>query len=140
MARVGKQQMRLTRFVLAMGALLMTTPVLPASPPLTGTWGGDRTMLTLEATAGRIEYDCGAGTIEAPLVLDAKGAFSTTGRHEDYTPGPTAADKATAFRVASYRGTVVGDHMTLRVQVAGEKAPRVLNLVRGQRVKLVRCL
>ena len=132
--------MHVSRTALALAGAMTMSCGSSAAPPLTGQWGGDRAQLTLELSGGRIEYDCGAGTIEAPLVLDAKGNFSVPGKHEDYQPGPTAADAVLALRAALYRGSVAGDRMSLTVQVTGDKRPRTITLVRGQRVKLVRCL
>ncbi len=128
------------RLMAGVSALMAMAGLSSAAAPLTGQWGGDRALLTLEATGGRIEYDCGSGTLDAALRPDAKGRFSVSGKHEVHTPGPTLADAAPAFLAASYRGTVQGDRMSLVVQVAGEKSPRTLGLVRGQGVKLVRCL
>ena len=128
------------RLALVLGAALAMTDVMSASAPLIGQWGGDRARLTLEATGGRIEYDCGSGTLDAALLPDAKGHFAVDGKHEVHTPGPTLADVAPAFSRASYRGTVDGDRMVLMVQVAGEKTARRLQLVRNHNVKLVRCL
>lgn len=128
------------QLALLLGAVMATADVMSASAPLVGQWGGDRARLTLEAAGGRIEYDCGSGTLAAAVVPDAKGHFAVDGKHEVHAPGPTPADAAPAFSRASYRGTVDGDRMLLVVQVAGEKTARRLQLVRNQSVKLVRCL
>lgn len=132
--------MFLLRSVFAISAMAMMSCAGSASAPLTGQWGGDHVRLMLDAAGGRIEQDCGAGTIDAPLVLDAKGGFNVVGKFEAFSSGPTDADAAPAIRPADYRGTVSGDRMSLTLRVSGDKALRTFTLVRGQPVKLVRCL
>ena len=124
----------------AMLALCAMTLSGAAQPPLTGEWAGDRARLTLLATGGTIDYDCGSGTIKGPLRLDSRNRFSAKGSFEAYNPGPTRADTAPSSRPTVYRGAVNGDALTLVVQIAGESGSRTLNLVRGKRIKLIRCL
>lgn len=107
---------------------------------LTGEWGGDRARLMLTATGGRIDYDCGSGTIKGPLRLDAKNRFRASGDHEEYAPGLAYGDAKPKLRASVYRGSLDGDKLTLVVQVSGEPKSRTLNLVRGKRIKLIRCL
>jgi hypothetical protein len=111
-----------------------------AQPPLTGEWAGDRARLTLSATGGKIDYDCGSGTIRGPLRLDARNRFKAGGLFEEYAPGPASADAPPHMRPTVYRGTLDGDTLTLVVQIAGSPSPRTLHLVRGKRIKLIRCL
>lgn len=132
--------MLLLRVAFAFGTVTMLSASGAAPVPVTGQWGGDGVRLTLDAQGGRIEYECGAGTLDGPLVADAKGNFQLAGKHEERTPGPQAADVAPPFRAAQYRGSVEGDRMLLTVQLAGEAAPRRYQLVRGRNVKLIRCL
>ena len=47
----------------------------------TGVWGGQHARLEVAAGGATIEYDCGRGTIDEPLVLDAQGRFAARGRH-----------------------------------------------------------
>ena len=124
---------------LVLALLTMTSTALLAAAPLSGEWGGDQVRLTLDATGGRIEYSCGAGTIDVPLQTDAQGHFSARGMHEARTPGPTRADSAPASQAATYRGRVDGDRMTLTVEVSGGGTPLQYNLIRGRSVKLIRC-
>jgi len=110
-----------------------------SKPPLTGEWAGDRARLTLSTMGGRIEYDCGSGTISGPLWLDAKSQFKAGGMFEEYTPGPAPADGRHQALPTVYRGTVDGETLTLDVRTAGSPAPRVFHLVRGKQIKLIRC-
>ncbi len=120
-------------------ALCAMTLIAATPPPLTGEWGGDRARLMLTADGGRIDYDCGSGTIKGALRLDAKGRFKANGNHEEYSPGPVSGDAIPKLRSTIYRGSLRGDTLTLVVQVSGQPKPRTLTLVRGKRVKLIRC-
>ena len=120
-------------------ALCAMTSIAASQPPLTGEWGGDRARLTLTAAGGRIDYDCGSGTIKGPLRLDAKSRFKANGDHEEYSPGPVSGDAAPKMRSTVYKGSLHGDTLTLVVQISGQPKPRTLNLVRGKRIKLIRC-
>ncbi len=71
--------------------------------------------------------------------VDAKGRFKANGNHEDYSSGPVSGDKVPDLRSTIYRGSLRGDTLTLVVQVSGQPKPRTLTLVRGKRVKLIRC-
>lgn len=88
---------------------------------LTGTWGGLHVLLTLSANGGRIEYDCGQGTLDEPVRPDAQGAFHVRGQHNQSHGGPArVADEPPAPQQATYDGTVSGDRMQLRVSSNGE--------------------
>ena len=119
--------------------LCAMTLIAAAQPPLTGEWGGDRARLMLTAEGGRIDYDCGSGAINGPLRLDVNGRFKANGNHEEYTSGPAAGDAPPKLRSTVYRGSLHGETLTLVVQVAGQPKPRTLTLVRGKRVKIIRC-
>lgn len=121
-------------------ALVAMTLSGAAHPPLTGEWGGDRARLTLTATGGTIDRDCGSGTIKGPLRLDARHRFKASGTFEAYDPGPTPADVPPKLRPTLYRGTVNGDAMTLIIKVQGTPEPTTLHLVRGKRIKVIRCM
>ena len=121
-------------------ALCAMTATGAATPPLTGEWGGDRARLTLTAAGGRIDYDCGSGTINGPLRLDAKNRFKASGRHEEFSSGPTPADVAPKAHATFYSGSLMGDTLALVVQITGEPKPRTLTLVRDKRIKLIRCM
>ena len=134
--------MRIVQSLFSAGIALTVacTAATPTPSPLTGQWGGRQVLLTLDTFGGRIEYDCGAGTIDKPLLLDSAGQFKGSGTHEDYVSGPTNPDAAPKIVGASYSGKVTGDQMTLAVTLAGDRTPRTFNLERGKNVKLIRCL
>jgi len=112
----------------------------PSGDALTGTWGGLHVLLTLSANGGRIEYDCGQGTLDEPVRPDAQGAFHVRGQHNQNHGGPArVADEPPAPQQATYDGTVSGDHMQLRVSSNGE-AIGSYALRRGADPQMAYCL
>lgn len=125
------------RFILVLAAMTLSGAT---QPPLTGEWGGDRARLTLSPTGGTIEQDCGSGTIKGPLRLDARQRFKASGTFEAFAPGMALADVPASQKQAHYQGTVKGDAMTLSIQIKGAAEPTTIHLVRGKRIKIIRCL
>jgi hypothetical protein len=119
---------------------LAMSMLVNANAPLTGEWGGDRANLTIDAKGARIEMDCARGTITAPLKLDKAGRFTAKGIFARDHPGPEHMNAPDPRRAATYAGAVSGAALTLTIRVAGETAPQKLRLVKGARVKLLRCL
>ena len=126
---------RLTAAVLIGIAMTGTSE---AKGPLTGGWGGDRTRLTLTAQGGKIEQDCGYGTISGPVKPDRSGRFVAKGSFDagHAGSGPQDADKRPA--PATFTGHLVGD--TLHLTIKGAGAPQTLALKSGQGAKLIRCM
>ena len=138
--------MQLFKWVLPLSVVMVMSCANAGPPQAIGQWGGDHVRLTLDAAGGRIEYECGAGSIDAALQLDAENRFNAKGKHEDFSSGkvtgsgPTDADAVPAVRGANYSGKIDGDQMSLTVRIDGDKVPRSFKLVRGKSVKLIRCL
>ncbi|MDQ4087109.1 MAG: hypothetical protein M3177_03710 [Pseudomonadota bacterium] len=112
-----------------------------AQTVVTGSWGGPRVGLVLDASGGRLEYDCATGGIEQPLRLDGQGRFSATGHHIAGAGGPERVGYVPPRSPASYSGRVEGDTMTLLVRIPSlgvEIGP--LALRRNAQPMLVRCL
>lgn len=110
-------------------------------PPATldGQWGGRGVGLVIEHGAGRLDYDCASGTIEA-IVVTAGGRFTATGRHVPGQGGPErVGDVRPSFR-AAYSGTVRGARMTLGATVENGSRLGPFELARGAQPMLLRCL
>jgi hypothetical protein len=106
---------------------------------LSGDWGGQHIALSLSASGGQIEYDCGQGSLDGPLVPDAAGAFRVVGRHVPGHGGPVRSDEpAPASQPALYQGTVSSDRMQLRVTCGGMEIG-AYSLRRGASARLLRC-
>jgi hypothetical protein len=107
---------------------------------LTGDWGGLHVLLSLSPDGGRIEYDCGQGTLDGPIRPDASGAFRVAGHHMQGHGGPVRAEEEPPPpQPATYEGTVSGDVMQLRVTSNGE-ALGSYTLRRGADPQMVHCL
>lgn len=128
---------------LALGGMLVAACQTVAAPaaPLTGSWGGRHVGLTLTAEGGRLDYDCAAGTIDAPPSLDRDGRFRARGTHTVGQGGPDRIGYEPPRLPATYEGWVRGDRMTLQVRVpstGAELGPFTLR--RDAEPILLRCL
>ena len=108
--------------------------------PVVGVWGGDRVNVTLSLEGGQIDYDCGSGSIDAPVRLDSRGRFTAHGSHEPHRPGPDIADRTPTKRAATYEGHMNGTMLELRVRIDGEATGHSYRLEKNRKVKLIRCL
>ena len=107
---------------------------------LTGEWGGERAALTLTPSGGRIEYDCGQGTLDAPIVPDAHGAFRVSGQHMQGRGGPAPKEgEEPSTQPVQYHGSVSGDRMQLEVSSSNGSIGSYV-LQRGASAQLHHCL
>lgn len=113
--------------------------VPPAGIPVTGQWGGPHIGLTLDASGGRIEYDCAAGTI-GPIVPGAGGRFAAAGTHTPGWGGPEIEGQVRPTYATQFSGTVRGDRMTLAGWVENGVALGPFALSRGAEPGIFRCL
>lgn len=116
----------------------VTTATAPAA--LTGTYGGDRVNATFTANGARLDFDCAVAEIDGAVLPDGEGRFVARGRYLADHAGPIAGDAARHAVATVFEGRIAGDTLRLELKVSGETNPRLLTLVRGQPVKLVRCL
>lgn len=125
--------------VLAALSLASCASVPPAGVPVTGQWGGQHIGLTLDASGGRIEYDCATGTI-GPVIPAAGGAFVADGTHTPEHGGPVREGEVLPSYTARFTGSVAGDRMTLsgRIETGVELGPFTLR--RGAEPGIFRCL
>jgi hypothetical protein len=119
---------------------LAMSMLVNAAAPLTGQWGGDHSMLTLDAKGGRIETDCGDGWITGPVTANTKGAFVARGVFVANAGGPERLDGSDRRKAAIFKGKLSARAMTLTIEAPGLSPPRILNLVKDKQVKLFRCL
>jgi hypothetical protein len=105
-----------------------------------GVWGGEHLRLEVSAKGAALEYDCAHGTIERPLVLDARGRFLARGTHAPERGGPTSLNGRPVATPVRYAGIVKGDTMTLTVRLERQKQPLgVFTLIRGTEPLLMKC-
>lgn len=120
-----------------MMAMIAVTPA--TAKPLEGVWAGDRMILTATATGARIDGDCATGNISAPLKPDVHGHFQVMGAFQRYRPGAQAEDTADVAHLTRFVGELRGKLLLLTVTGPGEK-PEAFRLVKGNSIKLIRCL
>ena len=120
--------------------LLSACAALPASTgPVIGEWGGPHVGLVLDASGGRLEYDCAAGTI-GPIAPNADGSFSVPGTHTPAAGGPEIEGQVRPTYSSQFTGTLRGDRMTLQGQVENGVELGPFQLRRGAEPGIFRCL
>jgi len=127
-----------------------SSPTVPTSSPastsnkvLTGTWGGDHLQLEATAAGASLSYDCGHGTIDEPLSVDANGNLDVHGKHFQEHGGPIRLGEETPSSPAHYTGNLKGDVLTITVQItrpAGIENIGTFVLKEGGSGRLFRCL
>jgi hypothetical protein len=120
-----------------MGAAEGTDRLVPA-----GKWGGRGARLELTAKGGTIELDCANGTFDAPLVLDAAGAFDVKGTLVRERPGPIFEGVSPKGEAVRYKGRLEGDTLSLKIVTDDEKARELgsVKATRGGQARLTKCL
>jgi hypothetical protein len=140
----GRWRARTQVRALLLAAALATQPVkaTPAAEPLSGPYGGDRVNATFTDRGARLEFDCAAAEIDGVIRPVPDGSFRASGRYLADHPGPIEGDAATRAKPAQFSGRLEGDKLRLDIAIEGRPAGQTLTftLVRGKRVKLVRCL
>jgi hypothetical protein len=121
---------------LIMAALTASAAASPL-PPAT-IWAGDRMILTVTADGARLQGDCSSGTITGALKPNNHGVFVAHGNFSKEAGGPQQAD-ADASVTATFTGHLDGDVLRLVISVSGQPGEQRFALVKGARIKLVRC-
>lgn len=82
----------------------------------TGTWGGEQIGMDVTAEGASLTFGCGSGSIEQPLLTDAKGQFSVPGT---FTQGmgvmPADPELWPKPQPVTYSGQVHGNTMDLQI-------------------------
>lgn len=104
----------------------------------TGEWGGPHVRLSVNDQGAAIEFDCGHGTLDAPLDLDQQGRFDVPGRFAR-EGGPVREGAAEAGQPVRYSGKTDGHELTLEIVFEkGDRAgPYALGL--GRSTRLFKC-
>ncbi len=103
-----------------------------------GEWGGAHVRLSVADSGARVEFDCGHGSLEGPLTLDAGGRFDVKGSLVA-EGGPVMKDEAANARPVRYRGHTDGKSMRLEVTLDSGESAGTFSLARNARAKLVKC-
>ena len=106
-----------------------------------GVWGGEHMGLWVEQGGARVEYDCGRGTIDQPLVLGRRGRFNVKGTHYKEHGGPVRIDEQKAGQPARYTGALVAQTLTITVTLTDtQKTIGTFRLTHNQEPRIVKCL
>ena len=132
--------MRARPTLLALAAALSACASVPtARGPVTGDWGGTHVGLKLGPAGGVLDYDCAAGTIDGPVVLQSGGSFHAIGMHTPAAGGPERLGEVRPSYRTRYSGAVRGDRMTLQARVENGMLLGPFTLVRGAEPVIMRC-
>ena len=105
-----------------------------------GVWGGRHIRFEVTEGGARIEYDCAPGTIEGPVVVDARGRFNVYGTHHEERGGPVHSDDSGAGYRVRLSGRVGGSLLKLTVTRPDTKEViGTFDLARDREPELVKC-
>ena len=95
--------------------------------------------MVVSDVGARLEYDCASGTVDQPMILDARGGFDVKGSYTLDRGGPRRQEQVPVGR-ARYAGRVDGDMMRLTVTLeTGKKPVGMFTLTRDQDTLLTKC-
>ena len=128
-------------WIVAAGALLVAGCESYQKPPnLTGLWGGPHAGIVLRGGLGDTQFDCAAGTIDAPVIPAADGAFSVPGTYRAGSNGPVRVGQFFRSQKATYSGQVVDKVMTLNVALEDDQSTLgPFTLTEGVPPEVTRC-
>jgi hypothetical protein len=111
-----------------------------APGPLAGQWGGPHAGLVISDDSVHVEFDCAAGSIAGPVLLDMSGRFSENGAYIR-GGGPLPVNDSTRAEPARYAGQVRGSTMDLTVTLLdGGTVIGPYTLTRGGNPQVFKCL
>jgi hypothetical protein len=112
----------------------------PARVPL-GAWGGLHAGMVVSDTGAEIEYDCAAGRITVPMILDAHGDFDLPGLYIRMAGPVPANDSLLPTFPARYTGHTDGRTMSLTLTVEGDSVPaQTFSLTYGGNPSVFKCV
>jgi len=131
----------MNRGVLFALPLLAACAAVPAvGRAVTGVWGGEHVGLNLTSTGGMLKYDCAAGTMSGPLMINRAGTFIARGTHTPGRGGPVIqGQRLPSYRVR-YNGRVRDNTMSLQGRVENGVLLGPFTLRRGAQPMITRCL
>ena len=115
---------------------------VPERKLITGIWGGDHAGLTIDTSGfGTLEFDCAAGTIDQPFLVDSNGRFNLSGTYTQGHGGPSQIDEIPDKHPALYTGSTDGRTMTLTVSLTDvNRTFGPFDLTLGGSPKAIKCV
>jgi len=112
----------------------------PSRVPL-GNWGGPHAGMVVSDSGAEIEYDCGAGRISVPMVLDSRGDFDLPGLYIREAGPVPANDSLLPKFAARYTGHTDGRTLSFTMTVTGDSVPpQTFTLQFGANPNVFKCL
>ena len=105
---------------------------------LKGMWGGPHIGLDLEGGLGAVQFDCGAGSIDQPII--SGGSFSIPGTYRPGAAGPVRVGQIFTAKRATYSGTATKTTMTMSVTLEDGEVLGPFDLTLGAPPQVTRCL
>lgn len=107
----------------------------------TGSWGSGHMGMLVEPDGASIEFDCGHGSIEQPILLDKKGRFNVEGIYVREHGGPIRQDEPADAHPARYTGRVNRKMMSITVTLTDTmETVGGFILIYGQSPYVTKCL
>jgi hypothetical protein len=105
---------------------------------LKGSWGGPHISVELEGGLGTVEFDCGAGSIDQPIISGS--SFSVPGTYRPGQAGPVRVGQVFVSKRATYSGTATKTDMTMTVKLEDGELLGPFTLKAGAPAEIQRCL
>lgn len=114
---------------------------LPSDGRVTnGSWGGDHIVLTVTSEGGTFEIDCAHGSINEPMLTDAKGRFDVRGNYVR-EGGPDMQQENRDNHPARFTGWTNGKQLSFTIRLTDTNQPMgEFNLTLGQEPRMTKCL
>ena len=103
-----------------------------------GTFGGPHIGLDLEGGLGAVQFDCGSGTIDQPII--SQGPFSAPGTYRPGQAGPVRVGQVFTEKRATYAGTAGKTDITMTVTLEDGEMMGPFTLTLGAPAQITRCL
>jgi hypothetical protein len=119
----------------------MTPATAARTAAARGIWGGQGVVLRVETDRSTLDFDCGHGSIEEPLVTDVDGRFDLAAAIVQERPGPVLIDDpGRGSQAARASGRITGTTMTLSVKGVGTDVMfGPFSLTEGEAGRVVKC-
>lgn len=101
------------------------------SAALSGGWGADDAMMTVDGATARLSFGCGDAEIDAITFSDANN-FTATGTHAQHSGAAIGESEPAVFR-----GSLSGDKLTLEMSTSAGQVTMLFT--KGRHVDLILC-
>ena len=124
--------------LLVIGLALVACPTTPTS--VVGTWRSLAAELTVTERGASIQFGCATGTIDAPILLNARGEFSANGTYTQLSgvaPPPNSPPPTPQPTV--YSGRVSGNNLSFSGRFQNGTTTGTITVVRDGPAQVIYC-